>query len=367
MTDKFLDVVIKQIVALVTFFAFPALRYVSLKWFTRKHGNPELWYLPKYGFRLVIRNLPSRKTLSEIKYRVLLRRIVPASAGISVATLQDTLLHQRDDFFLFGGTDQILAAFRLERTNTGHAGLMFVLTDKLGQEQNKVSLAEFERLICDYVANVKNYFNFDIKVERRVEIKSDSLRDMWASIQRDGSERGFALDRIRDASTGRNVKAASEVVSMSPQETLHRLAFRLKESLKDGLLFLIVFGLLTASRLGLGGAGRFGLPQGRLALVLVIHDWTIVGLVLAFGLQCMLRLVAPDVLPRRPGRYILYLVALVTASAYGVLFSGFIRSPIVQVVLCAFVVSLIMIGGGVLFGLFTSRRPRIRHAQDGEV
>ena len=151
---------------------------------------------------------------------------MPASFGISVATLQDTTLHQRDDFFLFGDTDQILASFRIERVSAGYEGLMFVLTDKLGQEQSKVSLADFDRLICDYVANVKNYFNFDIRVERRVEMKSSSLRSIWSSIQHDSSERRFALDRIRGASTGREMKASSssEVTKSSRSETWTRMS-----------------------------------------------------------------------------------------------------------------------------------------------
>lgn len=90
-----------QLAALVTFFAFPAFQYWLLKHTAKNEGNPELWYLPKYGFRLVIRNLPRKKSLSNIRYRVLVRTVVPPSAGSSVATYQDILLVEKDDFFCF--------------------------------------------------------------------------------------------------------------------------------------------------------------------------------------------------------------------------------------------------------------------------
>ena len=95
-----------QLLALVTFFAFPAVRYVLLRRLARNAGQAELWYLPAYGFRLVMRNLPRKHTLSKIEYRAFLRTVIPASAGASVATFQDETLWERKEFFVFPGTDQ---------------------------------------------------------------------------------------------------------------------------------------------------------------------------------------------------------------------------------------------------------------------
>lgn len=102
---------ISQLVALVAFFAFPALQYLLLRRFTRNEGDPELWYLPAYGFRLVIRNIPGKKTLSELKLRAKLRTIVRSSSGSSAATLVEEILLDREDFFRFPAPTKSSLAF----------------------------------------------------------------------------------------------------------------------------------------------------------------------------------------------------------------------------------------------------------------
>src|SRR4051794_14610693 len=104
---------IGQLLALLTFFAFPAIQFFILKRFSRKEGRPELWYLPSFGFRLVIRNLPYKKTLSELRYKTVLRKIIPGDLASSVSTLQDETLIEKEDFFLFPGYDQILICFKI--------------------------------------------------------------------------------------------------------------------------------------------------------------------------------------------------------------------------------------------------------------
>ena len=56
-----------QVAALVTFFAFPALQYGLLKMFARRQGRPQLWFLPRFGFRLVVHNISGRRTLSDLR------------------------------------------------------------------------------------------------------------------------------------------------------------------------------------------------------------------------------------------------------------------------------------------------------------
>ena len=171
-SSKILETASGQFLALIAFFAFPIIQYLLLKRFSKREGSPELWYLPDYGFRLVIRNLPRRHTLSEIKHRALIRKFVAAGAGASVATIQDEVLIEKEDFFLFAGTDQVLINFQIRGEHADN--LVFVMTDKLGNERKSERLDSFDRLICDYVALLNNRFNFNIKLERVSKIGSAS-------------------------------------------------------------------------------------------------------------------------------------------------------------------------------------------------
>jgi len=188
--------IVSLLLALIAFFIFPAIQYVSLKSFSKNEGRPELWYLPKYGFRLVIRNLPRKKTLKDIRYKGFIRRIIPASRGCSVDTFDDEHLFACDDFFLFPGTDQTLLSFNLKGEHDEEVN--FVQTDKLGRELRDIRLKDFDCLICDYSATIQNFFNFNIKLAKRVELKASSLREMWRAIQANDTEGRFKIDQIRD-------------------------------------------------------------------------------------------------------------------------------------------------------------------------
>jgi hypothetical protein len=150
-----LELAVGQVLALVAFLAFPAGQYIILKALSHREGKPELWYLPDYGFRLVIRNLPRRRVLTNIRYRAFLRRRIPASEGASVATLDDHELLCREDMVLFPGTDQILVCFR--GVSTDDESFSFVQTDKLGNQQQVVRLDLSARLVCDYSAVIQNF------------------------------------------------------------------------------------------------------------------------------------------------------------------------------------------------------------------
>ena len=152
--------VASQWIALIAFFAFPAIQYIFLRTASRRKGQPELWYLPAYGFRLVIRNLPYKKVLTDIKYRIFIRSYIPASAGSSVATLVDRPIFSREDTVLFPKTDQILLSFNLRKDNAPGAGnsLTLVITDKTGTEETTMEFYEKDRLVCDYSAVIPKSF-----------------------------------------------------------------------------------------------------------------------------------------------------------------------------------------------------------------
>jgi len=191
------DVVLGQILALLTFFAFPAFQYIGLKVLTKREGQPELWYLPDYGFRLVIRNLPREKILTGINYRSYIRKVIPASSGSSVATHDDKILVEFDDFFLFPGDDQVLISFKLDKKK-GSKKLYFVHTDKLAGEKQRIAIDDITFLISDYTANIENWFNFDVKLAKQVRIKSETLKEIWQQVQLNNCEQSFSVSEIRN-------------------------------------------------------------------------------------------------------------------------------------------------------------------------
>jgi hypothetical protein len=185
-----------QLLALLAFFGFPIVQYLLLRRIAHREAMPELWYLPAYGFRLVIRNLPRRKTLTDIRYRAIVRKVVPQGIGASVATLVDLPLLKREEFFLFPGTDQILVAFRLAEASEKDSVLL-TKVDKLGNAENEIDLQETDRLICDYSATIENFFNFDVAVARRVEVSGATLKKIAQAAQRRNPEQRYSVDRVR--------------------------------------------------------------------------------------------------------------------------------------------------------------------------
>ena len=188
-----MDFFLGQLLALVTFFAFPALRYSFLKFNAKDEGNPELWYLPNYGFRLVIRNLPKKKCLSDIRYKVRMRTIIPASCGSSVATHHDKVLIEDSDFFLFPGNDQVVLSFDLKNDKN----LELVHTDKLGKELSAMIVEKNSVIVADFTATVNNYFNFDVHISKRAEINCQQLMNAYSAIQKNNQEQQFLISRIR--------------------------------------------------------------------------------------------------------------------------------------------------------------------------
>ena len=84
-----------------------------------------------------------------------------ATSDGSPGYVQDNVLVEREDFFVFPGTDQILLCFQLQGETPDN--LDFVLTDKVGIEKARVPLSGFQKVICDYTATLNNPFNFNVK------------------------------------------------------------------------------------------------------------------------------------------------------------------------------------------------------------
>jgi len=183
-----------QLLALATFFAFPAFQFLLLRRFARNEGSPQLWRMHDGSYRVVIRNLPGRHTLSQIRYRALARRVV-AGAGVAQSpTYLDVLFHDRSDYFLFPGVDQVLLAFRLESLLTPDREIAVVSLD--GQERSRLALGSIHVLVCDYEATIENLFNFDFRLAKRVEISLDELRALPDSNAEGVGELQFSLSTV---------------------------------------------------------------------------------------------------------------------------------------------------------------------------
>lgn len=198
---EILNQAVGQLLALFAFFAFPASQYVLLKAFSRKEGQPELWYLPDYGFRLVIRNLPRKRALTDLKYHALIRKLIAPSVGASVASIVDETLITGDEMVLFPGTDQILLGFRLLQDEDGIKDGYVILEHGRGSSgtgQLAIKVQASDRLVCDYSATIQNFFNFNVQVGKHIEINGMSLFSMLVETQIANLEQSFQLGQVRN-------------------------------------------------------------------------------------------------------------------------------------------------------------------------
>ena len=185
-----------QLLALVAFFAFPAIQYILLKVYSKREGRPEIWYLPAYKhFRLVVRNITGKKTLSDIKYRVIIRSVVPPHDGCSVETWLDQVITERNDFFLFPESDQLMLCFRVEYDNSG---LILVHTDKLNKTVARLPFSQTSLIVADYSANLENLLNFDVRLAKRVKIPASELTHLFNEIRKNDQEQNFVPKCICD-------------------------------------------------------------------------------------------------------------------------------------------------------------------------
>ena len=161
-----------QLIALATFFAFPALQNIWLKRASSREGAANLSFSPRYGFRLAVANQFGRRVLSQLRWRALIRRVRPTADGRRPGLIDDTHFLAREDFFLFPGADQILVAFKLRRTGTE---IQFVPTSVVGEDREPLSLAGEPLLICDFTATIEMRFNFDYHIAKRLTIDIAAL------------------------------------------------------------------------------------------------------------------------------------------------------------------------------------------------
>ncbi len=114
-----------------------------------------------------------------------------------MGTLDDKLLLSRTDFFVFPGVDETILCFTLEASDDDITAVNLVQTDKLGEPFCSIPLSQIDRLICDYVATIQNYFNFNVRIAKRVELRSESLMGLWRAVGHNNREGQHSFDRVR--------------------------------------------------------------------------------------------------------------------------------------------------------------------------
>jgi hypothetical protein len=176
---------IGQLLALIAFFAFPALQYWWLRRVTADEGTMNLSFSYTYGFRLAVTNQFGKRVISDLRWQARLRRLVPSPDNPRLNLADDTELPARSDFFLFPGRDEILVAFRLEREDER---VVLVATSLLGEKRSSAAVQGECLLVCDFTANIENPLNFDFKVAKRATI---DLRQLLMACAYEREMQGF--------------------------------------------------------------------------------------------------------------------------------------------------------------------------------
>jgi hypothetical protein len=83
------------------------------------------------------------------------------------------------------------------------------ITDKLGNRQSAIEVGHSDRLVCDYLATVQNFFNFNVQLGKRAEIYGGSMISIFDQASSSRDEQRFPLDRIRNIQLLGNHRTAS--------------------------------------------------------------------------------------------------------------------------------------------------------------
>lgn len=142
-----------------------ALYWASAAYARRHVATAECWWLPGANtFRFVIRNIPRKGNLFNLRYRAWLRRDIPATDDISVGTFVDDDLLDGERLLLPGGQDLPIVCFRLEAASHG---FKFVRTDKMGTAQDTRAIDDDTvRLMVEFSARARTWFLFKHDVSR---------------------------------------------------------------------------------------------------------------------------------------------------------------------------------------------------------
>lgn len=193
-----MDILIGQLLALLTFFLFPVIQFLILKYHSRHEGLPELWYLPDYGFRLVIRNMGRPRNLYDVKYHAYIREKTEKSSGSSVGASIYSTLERDESPVLLNGYDKVMVCFNL--IGRSKEELEFAHTDSHGIVLTQSPVQENKSVIVEYSAMIDNGFNFDIRVLKRIEINFSEMINLYIATNSGfPEEQRFELQNVESA------------------------------------------------------------------------------------------------------------------------------------------------------------------------
>lgn len=199
-----MEIFLNQFLALVCFFLFPIIQFFLLKKLSKKEGLPELWYLPDYSYRLVIRNMDGKTNLFDIKYKVyaltefkkdvnLDHGVVAAQGSTGASIYRD--LEQNDMPILMDGRDKAMICFKI--TGSMKTGLSFCKCDYLGNILDTIPLDPNTSIIAEYTAMIDNKFNFNVRVLKRVQLTFDDLVNYFLEIDEKPEEKQLQLNHVQ--------------------------------------------------------------------------------------------------------------------------------------------------------------------------
>lgn len=134
-------------------------------------GKAECWWLPgANAFRFVIRNIPGRRNLFDVRYRTWLRRTLEPSDTISVGTFVDTDLTEGGRLLIPPGQDLPLICFRLE---DGGPLVGLLVTDKMGnpiEATQQIDEGNVE-LMAEFSVRARTWLLFKHEINRLYAIR----------------------------------------------------------------------------------------------------------------------------------------------------------------------------------------------------
>ena len=171
--------------------------YVTLVKFSYDIANLEMWWLPEFKcWRVVIRNIPVRYEITEVRSNSWLRYIVPPSERSSVNSFRDIDLAHTERILIAQNSDLPVTCFRLGESSNG---LDFVLTDKFGSELASHRLSpDFEQLSIQYSAKVQRWGLVKFEIYRsfvlpRQKEEFGEILEVVLAVQENDMERKFPV------------------------------------------------------------------------------------------------------------------------------------------------------------------------------
>lgn len=165
MLNFLLNIIASALVIAAVYFCY----WFSYKHYSAKRAYAECWWLSRWNcFRLVIRNMHDKGSLTSIHFRAWIRKLVPSVPGSSVNTFIDQELTNGERIILPSGQDLPVLCFRFENHN---GNLIFVQTDKQGKMIQKYEMDnQVVAIVVEYSVKIRSWFLFKHEIVQMYDI-----------------------------------------------------------------------------------------------------------------------------------------------------------------------------------------------------